>query len=276
MMLPESTRPVFYGSNYTSNYPFHDFALESRPQDHRGALYMEVAYSFVCLAVACLDLGRPVEEARDWLGASLSAHYEALRLNPGKAHEDDPMFAAFVAGVHRDEAAFARYVEAWEATPLGAQGEAYEGCNSPHFLRMSRVLIARTRGASALAQAIEDVRAAPPWNGSKKALPFYEGYRDMVIDAVAAPTPDPLPFLKRLAPRNDKSWWNFYQEQYLAQRLLGVAVVARDRGWAPPHKDPHWSMPLALLRLPAKPIAFGPLPKPSAELREQIVAKSKE
>jgi hypothetical protein len=274
MIVPEAERRVFYGSNYTSAFPFEDFdSYESKPREHQGALYVDTAYGFVCLAVACMDLGRPTEEARGWLGASLVAHYEGIRRTPTKAREDDPMFASFIAGVHRDEAAFARHAEAWEATPLGTQGEDYTDCTNPHFLRLSRVLVARTRGAPALEQAMESVRTAPPWKGSKKGLPFYEGCRDMLIDAVAAPAPDPLPFLKRLAPRNGKSWWDFYQETFLAQRPVGLAVVARDRGWIPPDKDPHPSMPMALLRLPPRPIVFGPLPRPSAELREQILAR---
>jgi hypothetical protein len=240
----------------------------------RGSGYFsEWRLIYLELAMLSMDLGFGPEIARDLLGMSARAGIQYQQYTP-LSGAPDMLEVLFRIGTCHDAQAATAFCAAYLDTPEGRRGErSPRGFDSPgpddHFWHFANALaLFHTGDTAVLPAALDEMLSLPPRKWRKYSDPWFKAMTGLAIHCLTAPAPDPWELLAETAVVNAKMFAadikDLHYDAWIAEKPLAFASAAQQRGWVVPDRDPHPSMPLALLRLPPMPVPDYPWSEPPA------------
>jgi hypothetical protein len=240
-----------------------------------GSCFSNAARSYQWLAVAAHGLGRPAVEVRRWLAEEARVWTDCCERAPTALSEIDAERVFASAGVC-DRAACERFSRAYLSTPHGSGAAIYER----HWWHLVNAMAHHYSGDEPGAKAsLAKLRTFGPFRiGGVRGAAWWKAEQRLGEECLLAKRPQPLERLAELAEMNARYFdWedDLTPEAFFGARALAHACIARDRGWRPPVRDPHPSIPLELLRLEPMPVPerdWQHLPRPDARLVEAIRA----
>jgi hypothetical protein len=248
----------------------------------RGSFYF-AAWSSIYrdLAMAALDFGFDVDVARKLLADSAWAYINLQRYTRDPSAVNMPE-VLFRIGTCHDAPAGVAFCVAYLETREGRRGDrSPRGFNSPepddhHWHFANALALFHTGDTAGLAAALDELPALPPRKWRKYSDSWFKAMTRLAVHCLSAPTPDPWELLAEAAELNAKMFAvdikDLHYDAWFAERLLAFACAAQQRGWTVPDRDPHPSMPLALLRLPPMRVPDYPWSEPPAPDPELVRA----
>jgi hypothetical protein len=238
-----------------------------------GSFFANAARSYRWLAVAAHGLGRGDEEVRRWLAEEARVWLDCSERAPTALSETSAEGAFAATGVC-NRAACERLARAYLAGPIGTGKYVYERHLWHLVNAMAHHYIGDERGVKA---SFAKLRTFGPFRiGGVRGVAWWKAEQRLAEECMLARRPVPLDRISDLADMNAAYFdWedDLTPEPFFAAQALAHACIARDRGWRPPARDPHPSVPIRLLQLEPIPVPereWQLLPRPDAAFVEAI------
>jgi hypothetical protein len=232
------------------------------------------------LAMVAFDLGFGLELTRKLLADSAWAYLGLQQHTLQSAAVDMPEVLFRIGTCHAAQTATA-FCAGYLDTPEARRGECGPRGVTPdpddHFWHLANALALFHVGeANGLADALDELVTLPPRKWRKYSDPWFKAMARLAIHCLTAPSPDPWDILAETAIVNAKMFAvdikDLHYDAWFAEKVLAFACAAQQRGWVVPDRDPHPSMPLALMRLPPVPVPDYPWDQPPAPDPELVRA----